>query len=233
MTAHQAPPSLGFSRQEHWRGLPFPSPMHESEKRKWSHSVVSDPQWPHGLQPTRLLCPWDFPGRSTGVGCHCLLRRLALDPLNSTCLASSLGFISRLCTCSTSTNQSIFRSWTLLFRLSLLVSYEYVPFRILILHIWMLCSLLLSSVALSILSSMPINSLWLAHSLPYSLPQWSLQWAIYHIPCARALRIPALSHPPNLVWLSPILPSKNITRFPQKVIYWGSLSFYFSLKRRA
>ena len=27
-------PSLGFSRQEHWRGLPFPSPMHESEKRK-------------------------------------------------------------------------------------------------------------------------------------------------------------------------------------------------------
>ena len=27
---HQAPPSLGFSRQEHWSGLPFPSPMHES-----------------------------------------------------------------------------------------------------------------------------------------------------------------------------------------------------------
>ena len=26
----------------------------------------------HGLQPTRLLCPWDFPGKSTGVGCHCL-----------------------------------------------------------------------------------------------------------------------------------------------------------------
>jgi len=30
--AHQAPPSLGFSRQEHWSGLPFPPPMHESEK---------------------------------------------------------------------------------------------------------------------------------------------------------------------------------------------------------
>ena len=30
--AHQAPPSLGFSRQEHWCGLPFPSPMQESEK---------------------------------------------------------------------------------------------------------------------------------------------------------------------------------------------------------
>ena len=32
MAAQQAPPSLGFSRQEHWSGLPFPSPMHESEK---------------------------------------------------------------------------------------------------------------------------------------------------------------------------------------------------------
>ena len=30
--SHQAPPSLGFSRQEHWSGLPFPSPMQESEK---------------------------------------------------------------------------------------------------------------------------------------------------------------------------------------------------------
>ena len=38
----QTLPSLGFSRQEHWSGLPFPSPMHESEKWKWSHSVMSD-----------------------------------------------------------------------------------------------------------------------------------------------------------------------------------------------
>ena len=30
--AHQAPPSMGFSRQEYWSGVPFPSPMHESEK---------------------------------------------------------------------------------------------------------------------------------------------------------------------------------------------------------
>ena len=38
--SHQASPSLGFSRQEHWSGLPFPSPMHESEKRKKSLSRV-------------------------------------------------------------------------------------------------------------------------------------------------------------------------------------------------
>ena len=76
MAAHQSPPSLGFSRQEHWSGLPFPSPVHESEKWKWSRSVVSDSSWPHGLQPTRLLCSGDFPGKSTGVGCHCLLAQV-------------------------------------------------------------------------------------------------------------------------------------------------------------
>ena len=65
-----ATPSLGFSRQEHWSGLP----MHKSEKWKWGLSVMSNSSWPHGLQPTRLLRPWDFPGNSTGVGCHCLLQ---------------------------------------------------------------------------------------------------------------------------------------------------------------
>ena len=39
-----------------------------------------NPQRPHGLQPSRLLHPCDFPGKSTGVGCHCLLRQtLKLD----------------------------------------------------------------------------------------------------------------------------------------------------------
>ena len=61
-------PAPGFSRQEHCGGLPFPSPVHESEKGKRSRSVVSDPQRPHGRQPSRLLRPWDFPGRRTGVG---------------------------------------------------------------------------------------------------------------------------------------------------------------------
>ena len=63
--AHQASLSLGFSRQEHWSGLPFPSPMHESEKRKRSPSVVSDSRDPmdcslpgssvHGVFQARVL----------------------------------------------------------------------------------------------------------------------------------------------------------------------------------
>ena len=34
--------------------------------------------WPHGLQPSRLLHRWDFPGKSTGVGCHFLFQRIFL-----------------------------------------------------------------------------------------------------------------------------------------------------------
>ena len=68
MAAQQAPPSVGFSRQEHWSGLLFPSPIQESEKWKWSRSVVSNSVRPHGLQLARLFHPWNFQDKSTGVG---------------------------------------------------------------------------------------------------------------------------------------------------------------------
>ena len=46
-----ATPSLGFSRQEHWNGLPFPSPVHKSEQWKWSRSVrLSATPWPAAYQ---------------------------------------------------------------------------------------------------------------------------------------------------------------------------------------
>ena len=35
-----------------------------------NRSAVSDSLQSHGLQPARLFCPWDFPGKNTGVGCH-------------------------------------------------------------------------------------------------------------------------------------------------------------------
>ena len=97
--AHQTPPSLGFSRPEHWSGLPFLSPMHESEKWKGNHSVMSDSSRPHGLQPTRLLRPWDSPGKNTGVGCHFLLKFMKgkresdttlSDPMDCSLLDSSV-----------------------------------------------------------------------------------------------------------------------------------------------
>ena len=73
--ACQAPLSMEFSRQEYWSGLSLPSPMHKSEKLKWSRSVVSDPQRPHGLQPSRLLLALSF-------------FLLDVIPLNSQCVCS-------------------------------------------------------------------------------------------------------------------------------------------------
>ena len=59
--AHQVPPSLGFSRQEHWSGLPFPSPMHESEVAQ-SRPTLSDPMdcslpgsFVHGIFQAKVL----------------------------------------------------------------------------------------------------------------------------------------------------------------------------------
>ena len=43
-----------------------------------SHSVVSDSLQPHVLQPTRLLCAWNSPGKNTRVGCHSLLQGILL-----------------------------------------------------------------------------------------------------------------------------------------------------------
>ena len=55
-------PSLGFSRQEYWSALPFPSSMHESEKWKWSCSVMSNSLQPHELQHARPPCLSPTPG---------------------------------------------------------------------------------------------------------------------------------------------------------------------------
>jgi len=60
-------PGILHARTLKWVAISF------SNVWKWSRSVVSDPQRPHGLQPSRLLHPWNFPGKSTGVGYHCLL----------------------------------------------------------------------------------------------------------------------------------------------------------------
>ena len=63
-----------------------------------SYSVVSNSLQPHGLQPTMLLCPWDFPGQNTGVGCHALLvdlPNLGIEPRSPTLQVDSLPSNSR------------------------------------------------------------------------------------------------------------------------------------------
>ena len=46
---------------------------------RWVNSVVSDSLWSYGLYSTRLLFPWNFPGKNTGVGCHALLQGVFLN----------------------------------------------------------------------------------------------------------------------------------------------------------
>ena len=64
-------PAILQARTLEWVAISF------SNAWKWKVevkcSVMSDSQQPHGLKPARLLHPWDFPDKSAGVGCHCLL----------------------------------------------------------------------------------------------------------------------------------------------------------------
>ena len=53
-------------------------------------SFMSDSVQPHELKPARLLCPWDSPGKKTGVGCHFLLQGIFLTQGSKPCL---LGFL--------------------------------------------------------------------------------------------------------------------------------------------
>jgi len=90
--AHQAPPSMGFSRQEYWSGLPLPSPSTWLETLKASEnfspnllcacvhaqSLQSCPPLSDPMESERPLCPWDSPGKNTGVGCHLLLQGIFL-----------------------------------------------------------------------------------------------------------------------------------------------------------
>ena len=89
--------AISFSRGSSWpRNLSFLVTLLEANKatqRRWSiifpkHCLLQCRKmksasevaqlyptlWPHGLQPTRLLHPWDFPEKNTGVGCHFLLQ---------------------------------------------------------------------------------------------------------------------------------------------------------------
>ena len=91
--------------------LPCPSPTprassNSCQSSQWCHptisfllfyyyyyvaSVVSDSVQPHRRQPTRLRCPWDSPGKNTGVGCHFL--SVVLEPINCLYLALHSDYI--------------------------------------------------------------------------------------------------------------------------------------------
>ena len=76
--ACHAPLSTEFCRPEYWSGLPFPSPMHESESEvSQSCPTLSDLM---DCSPPGSSVHGIFQGKSTGAGCHCILMRIAISP---------------------------------------------------------------------------------------------------------------------------------------------------------
>ena len=76
----------------------------------FSHSVVSDSVRPHGLWPARLLCPWDSPGKNTGVGGHGLLQGVFPTQGSNLCLLRPPALAGRFFT--TSTTGKPLNHWT-------------------------------------------------------------------------------------------------------------------------
>ena len=67
---------------------------------KWSRSVVSNSSWPHGLCPARLLGPWDFPGKNTGVGCHCIIMMCQCRFINCNKCTTLVGDVDNVGSCA-------------------------------------------------------------------------------------------------------------------------------------
>ena len=67
-----------FGYQSLNKGIVYKEQRVKVTKWWFSHSVTPDSLRPHGLQPARLLCPWDSPGKNTGVACHCCLQGIFL-----------------------------------------------------------------------------------------------------------------------------------------------------------
>ena len=82
--AHQAPLSLGFSRQEYWSGLPSPSPMHACMLSRFSHVWLSVTLWTathqaplsKGFSRQEYQSGLPFPSPPSHLGCHIILIRV-------------------------------------------------------------------------------------------------------------------------------------------------------------
>ena len=80
-------------------------------------SVTSDSLRPHGLQPARLFCPWDFPGKNTGGSCHFLVQGIFLTPGSNLYLLGLLHWqVDSLLLCHQSGRYQT-QSWRLLMQL--------------------------------------------------------------------------------------------------------------------
>ena len=74
---------------------------------------MSDSVWPHRRQPTRLPCPWDSPGKNTGVGCHFLLQCMKVKSESEVAQSCPTLRDPMDCSLPDSSIHRIFRAWVL------------------------------------------------------------------------------------------------------------------------
>ena len=86
------------------------------------------PLWPHGLLLARLFCPWDSPGKRTGVGCHFLLQGIFPSQGSNLCLLCLLPCRQILYPPSHTRTKITFHFWSLS------------SFYLILLHVWKLQS---------------------------------------------------------------------------------------------
>ena len=141
---------------------------------KWSCSVQSESLWPHGLQPTRLLRLWDFPGKSTGVGCHCVLCVGCIDIYNCYIFLLDWFFdhciVSFLISCNVLYFKVSCLIWGFLLQLSFASHLQGLYFSILSLSVYMFLEVWsgfpvdIIYMGLVLESIQPVFVFWLGHS---------------------------------------------------------------------
>ena len=108
-------PGILQARTLEWVAISF------SNAGKWKVKVKSLSRVrlyrPHGLQPIRLLCPQDFPGKSTGVGCHFLLRKWTLKNVKKIILIFSFSKATLLIFACCGVGLTPVQHWLFLFTL--------------------------------------------------------------------------------------------------------------------
>ena len=128
--SQEAEPLLSRDSDQ-WAPLPWPEPL-PSQQPSLLHSfyfpaysplvlaysatsVMSDSLWTHGLYPARLLCPWAFPGKNTGVGGHFLLQGIfptkGSKPHRLHCRQILYHWATGECPLSTFWGHNFFQSW--------------------------------------------------------------------------------------------------------------------------
>ena len=140
--------------------------------------VVSDSLRPHELQPTRFLRPWDFPGKITGMGCHCVLQEIFLTQGLSLGLLHCRQKLYRLSLAALDIGKPTLENWNISLKLNTRLPYDSIsPAKYTQKHAHMFTHRTLISVLAAALFVIALN--WKLPKYPPPV-KWGNKW--WHIP---------------------------------------------------